>query len=111
MSKGIRVELFFPENEMHKHVLIEKWVFDAARWAGISGGAIYKAYAGYGKHGELRDEGIFDDDRTQPMMASFISSAAIAQKFLDYLAKEGLDLFYTRTEVEYGRVGEHPLRL
>ncbi|HKO88409.1 MAG TPA: DUF190 domain-containing protein [Burkholderiales bacterium] len=110
MSKGMRVELFFPEDEKHKHVLIEKWIFEAARWAGIPGGAIYRAHAGYGRHGELRDEGIFDMDRAHPMMASFITNPATAQKFLDYLAKEGLDVFYTRSEVEYGRVGEHPLR-
>lgn len=109
-NKGIRVELYFPENEKHQSVLIEKWLFDAARWAGIPGGAIYRAHAGYGRHGELRDEGIFDTDRTHPMMACFITSAANAQKFLDYLGKEGLHLFYTRSEVEYGIVGEHPLR-
>jgi PII-like signaling protein len=108
--KGMRVELYFPENEKHQHVLIEKWLFDAARWAGIPGGAIYRAHAGYGEHGELRDDGIFDTDRRHPMMACFITAPANAQKFLDYLAKEGLELFYTRSEVEYGRVGEHALR-
>ncbi len=109
MSRGIRIELFFPEDTKHKHVLVEKWLFDAARWAGISGGAIYRAHAGFGRHGELRDDGIFDMDRTHPMMATFITTPGVAQKFLDYLAKEELELFYTRSEVEYGVVGSHGL--
>lgn len=110
MSHGVRIELHFPENAKHKHALIEKWLFDAARWAGIAGGAIYQAYAGYGRHGELRDDGIFDIDGTQPMMASFITSPLLAQKFLDYLEKEGLELFYVRSNVEYGIVGDHHIR-
>lgn len=106
IRRGIRLEFYFPEGTKHKHVLLHEWLFDAARWAGITGGAMYKAEAGYGRHGELRDEGLFDLKGSQPMMACFICDTALAQKFLDYLATEQLELFYTRAEVEYGVVGQ-----
>ena len=105
MARGVKVEIFFPENAKHQSAKLDEWLFGAARWAGISGGAMYKAVAGYGRHGELRDEGFFDDDRTKPMMANFITTAPLADAFLEYLAKEGLKLFYTVSEVEYGVVG------
>ena len=106
MTRGVKVEVYFPENAKHQKALVQEWLFGAARWAGISGGALYKAVAGYGRHGELRDGGFFDDDRTTPMMASFVTTPALAQTFLKYLAKEELHLFYTITDVEYGVVGD-----
>lgn len=105
MARGVKIEIHFPENTKHEKVKLEDWLFGAARWAGISGGAMYKAVAGYGRRGELRDGGFFDDDRTQPMMASFVTAAPIADAFLEYLDREGLRLFYTVSEVEYGVVG------
>lgn len=104
MARGVKIELHFPENTKHEKVKLEDWLFRAARWAGISGGAMYKAVAGYGRSGELRDGGFFDD-RTQPMMAAFVTTPENAEAFLGYLAKEGLHLFYTLAEVEYGVVG------
>ena len=105
MARGVRLEIYFPENAKHEKVLVQEWLFGAARWAGISGGAMYKAAAGYGRRGELRDEGFFDDDRTQPMMACFITTTILAETFLSYLANEKLRLFYTLSEIEYGVVG------
>jgi len=105
MARGLKIEVYFPDSAKHEKVKLEDWLFRAARWVGISGGAMYKAVAGYGRHGELRDGGFFDDDRTQPMMASFITTPEVADAFLTYLAKEGLQLFYTLSEVEYGVVG------
>ena len=110
MSHGVRIELHFVENAKHGNARVENWLFDAARWVGISGGVIYQAFAGFGRHGELRDGGIFDLDGRQPMMASFITSPLLAQKFLDYLEKEGLELFYTRSAVEFGVVGDHHIK-
>ena len=105
LTRGVRLEIYFPEDTMHKHVLVHKWLFEAARWIGISGGAMYKEVAGFGRHGELRDGGIFDDDRTVPMMACFITTPLLATQFIEYLTKEGLRLFYTMSDVDYGVMG------
>lgn len=105
MARGMRLEIYFPENAKHEKAVLQEWLFRAARWIGIDGGALYKAVAGYGRHGELRDGGFFDDDRTQPMMACFITTPLLAENFLKYLEQEGLRLFYTRSEIEYGVLG------
>lgn len=110
MTRGMRLEIHFPEDARHQKAVLHEWLFGAARWIGIEGGAMYKAVAGYGRHGELRDEGFFDPDRTQPMMACFITTPLLADKFLGYLESEGLRLFYVRTEVEYGVIGTPPQR-
>nr|PZN03352.1 MAG: hypothetical protein DIU74_05935 [Pseudomonadota bacterium] len=107
MVRGVKLEIYFAENTKHERVDLEDWLFGAARWAGISGGVMYRAVAGYGRHGELRDGGLFDKS-APPMMACFVTTHERAQAFLDYLAKEKLQLFYPLSETEFGIVGERP---
>lgn len=105
LTRGVRLEFYFAEDTKHKHALLHEWLFDAARWIGLSGGAMYKAEAGFGRHGELRDEGFFDVDRTKPMTAVFITTPLLAHQLLEYLTKEELRLFYTMSDVDYGVLG------
>ena len=58
MVRGVKLEIYFAENTKHERVDLEDWLFGAARWAGISGGVMYRAVAGYGRHGELRDAAV-----------------------------------------------------
>lgn len=105
MKRGVRLEIYFPGDAKHEKVLLHDWLFRAARWVGISGGAMFRAEAGYGRHGELRDRGFFSDERSKPMMATFITSQELADALLEYLDKEQLRLFCTLSDVHYGVVG------
>lgn len=102
--KGICLTFYTYEFQKHHGVLLYEWLLELARKNGIHGGSVFRALAGFGRHGVVHEEHFFELASDVPVEVKFIISEKEMDLLLDFLQKEKVDLFYTKEEVEYGSI-------
>lgn len=104
--QGICLRFYVHENRKHQHLLAYEWLLEEAKRIGIQGGSAFKAIAGYGRHGMLHEEHFFELAGNLAVEVVFVASEEECGKLLSVIEKEGISLFYVRSAVEYGILGE-----
>lgn len=102
--QGVYLKFYVQEGTRHHGLLAYQWLLDQARALGIRGGTVFRAMAGYGRHG-LHEQHFFELAGDVPVEVSFAVTEAQATQLLERLAGEALPLFYLRTPIEMGVVG------
>ena len=105
MAQGVQLQFYFPEGARHKHVLLHEWLLGRARDCGIKGASVFRASAGYGRHGRMHYGHFFETAGELPLEMRIVTTEDLAEQLLALLAREQLHLFYVRTPVEYGWTG------
>jgi uncharacterized protein len=102
---GTLLRFYVHEKRKLGHIPLYDWLLDEARRLGIHGGSVFRAIAGFGRHGIRHDERFFELAGDLPVAVDFAVSDADAQRLLDAIAQESVGVFYVRVPVEYGVVG------
>lgn len=97
------LKLYLPQTAKHDGQLLHEWLLETARAIGIPGGSAFRAVAGYGRHGRLREEHFFELAGELPMTVEFVAEAALVDALLARLATQDISLFYLRHAVESGQ--------
>jgi PII-like signaling protein len=100
--QGVCLKLFVTEGVRHHGELLYEWLLEQAKKLGIPGGSVFRATAGYGRHGKLHEETFFELAGDLPVELEFVLSADQAEALLRLIKGEGLKLFYVIIPVEYG---------
>jgi PII-like signaling protein len=101
----MRCVRFFVQEGMHKDGrLIHEWMFDQARSLGIQGGSVFRASAGYGRHG-LHEDTFFELAGTLPESVEFFGEEEKIQALIGRVGEAGLKLVYVTHPVEVGTTG------
>ena len=103
--RGVSLQFFIPEGEKHDGELLYEWLLEKAKKLGVPGGSAVRAVAGYGRHGVLHEQTFFELAGELPVEVIFITSAELADKLLAELERDGLSLFYAKSEAEFGILG------
>lgn len=103
--QGVCIKIFVSEARLHNGMLAYEWLLEQARVMGIVGGTAVRAIAGYGRHGRLHEEAFFELAGELTVEVEFLTSEVQAERLLELLKKENLQLFYTRMPAEYGVTG------
>ena len=103
--QGIYLKFFVHENRNHHHTLVYEWLLEQAKKMGIHGGSVFRAIAGFGRHGVFHEDHFFELAGNLPVEVVFMVSEAEAEQLLSMLRKEKLTLFYVKMPVEYGVLG------
>ena len=101
---GILLRFYVHENRKHAHIALYEWLLEQARAMGIHGGSAFRAIAGYGRHGVMREEHFFELAGDLPVQVDFAVSDDDAQRLIALLAQEGVDIFYVRMPIEFGTI-------
>jgi PII-like signaling protein len=104
--KGVHLRFYTYENRKHHGLPLYDWLLERAKKMGIHGGSAFKAMAGYGRHGRLREQHFFELAGEEPVLVEFILTPDEADRFLGLLEGEKLHLFYARLPTEFGIVGD-----
>ena len=103
--KGFQVTFFTQQDHRHNHKPLAEWLMLAARDLGIRGATIFAGSEGYGKHRRIHSSHFFElADQPQEIIMAVTEEEA--QRLFDFLKREGVHLFYVRTPVEFGTLGE-----
>jgi len=93
---------YVSEKQHHAGMPLYDWLLEKANALGIPGGSAFRAIAGYGRHGRLHEETFFELAGEMAVKVEFIVEGSLAEKLLDVLHAENLNVFYVRQEVQAG---------
>ena len=101
--KGFRILFFTQENRKIHGDTVSQWILQKARELGAEGGTLTVDGAGFGHGGKMHSAGFFEmADR--PVTVSVVTDEATCETLMAALTTEHVDVFYCRSEVEYGRL-------
>jgi PII-like signaling protein len=103
--KGYQVTFFTQQNRRHHHKQLAEWLMLAARDLGVRGATILAASEGYGAHRRVHSAHFFEL-ADQPQEVVMAVSEDEAQRLFEYLEQEKVHVFYVKTPVEFGVLGE-----
>ena len=95
------LQLFVTESQRHHGKLVYDWLLDMAREMGVSGGSVFRALAGFGRHGR-HDAGFFELAGEVPVVVEFFVDEAMADRLLKAVSDAGLNLVYARLPAQTG---------
>lgn len=102
--KGYRILFFTQENRKVHGDAVGQWILERARKLGAAGGTMTAGGEGFGHSGTMHSAGFFEmADR--PMTVSVVTDERTCETLMAAIEAEGIDLFYFRSEVEFGRLG------
>ncbi|NCA70577.1 MAG: DUF190 domain-containing protein [Sphingobacteriia bacterium] len=99
---GCFLKFYVSEGQRHHHKLVYEWLLEEAKGLGLPGGSAFRALAGFGRHGRLHEANFFELAGDLPVEVGFVLTSAQADRFIEHLAGEALDLFYVRLPVQFG---------
>lgn len=103
--KGYQITFFTQQDHRHHQKPVAEWLLITARDMGISGATLISATEGYGHHKRIHSAHFFElADQPQEVVMAVSEEEAV--KLFDFLKQEGVRLFYVKTPVEYGTLGE-----
>lgn len=103
--KGYQITFFTQQGRHHKHKQLAEWLMLAARDIGIHGATVVSGSEGYGRHGHIHSAH-FIELADQPQEVVMAVSEDEAFRLFELLKAEGVHLFYIKTAVEFGVLGE-----
>ena len=98
------LRFYVSEKQRHDGDLVYEWLLEEARRQGIPGGSVFRAIAGYGRHGRLHEETFFELGGELPVMVELVLETLQAEQLLEALRPFGLKLYYVRQAAESGVV-------
>ncbi|MEQ1915644.1 MAG: DUF190 domain-containing protein [Gallionella sp.] len=95
---------YVSEKQHHAGMPLYEWLLERAKSQGISGGSVFRAIAGYGRHGKMHEETFFELAGELAVKVEFVVDEDHAEKLLDSLHAEDLKIMYTRQQVEVAQI-------
>lgn len=107
--KGTYLIFFVQEDRTRHGILLYEWLLKEARQLGIKGGTVFKAIAGFGRHGLIHADSFIELAGDLPVEVTFMTTDDEAERLLAFLEAEGQSMFYVRMAAECG-VTSGPVR-
>ena len=104
--QGTCLKIYLTEIQKHDGKLLYEWILEQAKNIGIPGGSVFRAIAGYGRHGKLHEETFFELAADLPVELEFVASDELIGQLLALLERERLRLFYVKYPVTSGLIGD-----
>src|SRR5512143_1800848 len=106
--QSVYLKFYLTEKQHHQGKQLQEWLLEEARALGVRGGSVFRAVAGFGRHGHLREETFFELAGELPVQVEFVLDDTHANQLLGVVTAEGLNLPYVRYAVETGVTGVKP---
>jgi len=102
---GYQVTFFTQQDKRHHGKPLAEWLLQLARDMGLRGATIVAASEGFGHHGRLHSAHFFEL-ADQPLEVTMALTDNEAERLFARLRAEAVHVFYVRTPVEFGMLGE-----
>ncbi len=105
--KGYQITFFSVQDRRHKGKPVADWLVHLAKEMGLRGVTLIPASEGFGRHRRIHSTHFFELT-DQPIEVMMAVSEEESQRLFDRLRKEDVHLFYVKSAVEFGVLGETP---
>ncbi|QEL54395.1 DUF190 domain-containing protein [Chromobacterium paludis] len=103
--QGYQLSFFTQQGHRHHGVPLAEWILQEAKRLGIGGATLFAASEGFGSGRRIHAARFFELS-DQPEEVTMALSAPEADALMARLRQEGVKVFYVKTPVEYGMLGE-----
>ena len=103
--KGYQLTFFTQQDRKHGCLPLGEWLLQEGRKLGVAGATLFGASEGFG-HSHKVHSAHFFELADQPIEVVMAVSAADAQRLLDRLHEENINIFCVKTPIEFGMTGE-----
>jgi PII-like signaling protein len=103
--QGFQITFFTQQDHRHKGKPVADWLVHLAQELGLRGATLIPGGEGFGHHGRMHSARFFEL-ANQPQEVVMAATAEEADRLFERLRTEGVQLFYVRTPVEFGMLGE-----
>lgn len=103
--KGYQVSFFTVQDRRHKKQPVADWLIHLAKEMGLRGATLIPAGEGFGRHGRIHSTHFFEL-ADQPVEVTMAVTEEESRRLFDRLREEGIHVFYVKTPVEFGMLGD-----
>lgn len=104
-TQGFQLTFFARQDQRHHGKPVGEWILERARAMGIGGATLVAGNEGFG-HRRLLHRAHLLDLREQPVEVILAVTPEEADRVLALLRQERIRVFYSKTPVEFGTLGE-----
>ncbi|MBE1161663.1 DUF190 domain-containing protein [Dyella acidiphila] len=105
-TQGIFLRFYTHVHARHNGLLVSEWLLELAKRNRLGGGSVFRATAGFGRHGVLHHEAFFELADDLPQKIEFLLSEANAYTLLRLVREASVDLVYAWSPVHFGILGQ-----
>jgi PII-like signaling protein len=99
------LSFYVSEKQHHNGELLYEWLLRLAQQMELAGGSVFRAIAGFGKHGKMHEETFFELAGELSVAVEFVLNSADAERLIARISDEKLKLSFVRFPVETGMTG------
>ncbi len=103
--QGFQITFFLQQDRRHEGRLLADWLIESARTLGVRGATVLAATEGFGAHRRIHSARFFEL-ADQPVEVTIVATVEETDRLFAHLREHGVQVFYARTPVEFGTVGE-----
>ncbi|MBU1237647.1 MAG: DUF190 domain-containing protein [Gammaproteobacteria bacterium] len=103
--QGYQITFFTHQDKRHKGKPLADWLVHLAQELGLSGATLIPGGEGFGHHRRIHSARFFEL-ADQPQEVLVAATAEETERLFARLKAEGVHLFYVKTPVEFGVLGE-----
>lgn len=105
LQQGVHLYFYCHQREKHGGVLLSEWLLSQSRELGIGGGSVFRAIAGFGRHGVMHEQQFFElaDDVT--VRVDFLLTDELAERLLQRVREANPELVYARSSTTFAQLG------
>ena len=98
------LSFYASEKQHHAGMPLHEWLLEEAKSLGIPGGSVFRAIAGFCRHGRMHEETFFELAGELSVKVEFILDEPLAEQLLDRLRAQKLNVFYVRFSAQTGTI-------
>ena len=99
---GVYLRFYTHAHARHDGLLLSEWLLEQAKNHKLGGGSVFRAIAGFGRHGVLHQEAFFELADDLPVKIEFLLRESEANTLLDLVRQAGVELVYAREPMQLG---------
>jgi len=107
LQQGVHLHFYCHLRAKHDGMLLSEWLLEQAKQHGLGGGSVFRAIAGFGRHGVLHEEQFFELADDLPIKIEFLLRQDQAELLLQLVRAAGVDATYAWSPASFGVIGKH----
>lgn len=107
LQHGAHLTFYCHARARHEGILLSEWLLAQAKALHIGGGSVFRAIAGFGRHGVLHEEQFFELADDLPVKIEFLLHEEQVEPLLQLVRAAGVDVTYARSPASFAVLGSH----
>lgn len=102
---GVLLRFYAQMHARNDGMLVSEWLLELAKRRKLGGGSVFRAIAGFGRHGVLHEEAFFELTDDLPTVVEFMLRESEAEALLQEVRDAGVAVVYARLPARFGVLG------